>query len=94
MSPLQPCKLTQADLEYSNIAEDQENNLKIDFVSIIEVLKVYIYKSIFKNLWTHTHTKKVNKNYLKLEMEKVSVGKIETEGILEIKNLGSWTGIS
>lgn len=47
MSPLQPSKLTQADPEYSNIAEDQENNLKIDFVSIIEVLKVYIYKSIF-----------------------------------------------
>jgi hypothetical protein len=47
MSPLQPSKLTQAGSEYSNIAEEQENNLKMVFVNIAEVFKVYIYKSIF-----------------------------------------------
>lgn len=57
MSPLQPSKLTQAGPERSSIAEEQENNLKIDFVNITEVLKVYIYKSIFK-IHENTHIQK------------------------------------
>ena len=46
MAPLEPSYLTIASPGYSNAAEAQENDLKTNFVEMIEVFKVEINKHI------------------------------------------------
>lgn len=48
MSPLVLTYPTTASLEYPNTAEPQENDLKINFIKMLEVLKEEINKSLKK----------------------------------------------
>lgn len=44
MSPLESCHSTSESPEYSNTGEVQENNLKINIVKIIDILKEQMNK--------------------------------------------------
>ena len=46
MSPAEANNLTTASPEYFNIAEAQENNLKTNFMMMIEILKDEMNKSL------------------------------------------------
>ena len=54
MSPLEATYPTTVNPEYSSTAEAQENDLKTNFMKIIEVLKQEINKSLKKSRETQT----------------------------------------
>jgi hypothetical protein len=51
MSPLEPSYPTTASPEYPKIAEAQENDLKTNFMKLIEVLKAEMNKSPREMKW-------------------------------------------
>ena len=77
---------------YFNEADAQENNLKSEFMKMIEVLKEEMNKSL-RGIWENRNKQwnGIDKTIEGLKIGIESVKKTQTEGILEMKNLGTQT---
>jgi len=73
--------------------EAQENDLKFNLIKIIEAFKKEINKSL-KEIQENTirQVKEISKTVQDLKVEIETIKRTQTEGILEMENLGKRTG--
>ena len=83
---------TSSSLGYPTVIKAEENDIKSSLIKMIEVFKEETNKSL-KEIQESTikHEKEINKTVQDLKMKIEAIKKIQTEGTVDMKNLGKRT---